>query len=330
LDALGEKDLLKRAGAVIQNAENLGVKKMIKPTDIKAGNPKLNLAFTAAIFNQCPGLAAISEEEIKKLGLMDDDFGDSREERAFRMWINSLNIDDKEGGTVYVNSLFDDCKDGVVLLRVIEKVTFDEGKKKGLVDWKQVNIKPKNKFQSLPNCNYAVKLGRDMKFSLVGIAGSDIYDGNKKLLLAKVWQLMRYHTLAYLAKASSAIFGTPNATEAMIIEWSNGVLAKSGKSLSIKSYQDPILKDGLYFMYLLAAIRNDFIDWDIVKKPDDGKELNKEDSILNARYAISVARKLGATIFLLPEDIYETKPKMILTFLASCMSLYGDIVAKKK
>jgi len=330
LEALGEKDLVKRAGAVIANAENLGVKRMIKPADIKAGNPKLNLAFTAAIFNQCPGLAAISEEEIKKLGLMDDDFGDSREERAFRMWINSLNIDDKEGGTVYVNSLFDDCKDGVVLLRVIDKVTYDEGKKKGIVDWKQVNIKAKGKFQALPNTNYAVKLGRDLKFSLVGIAGSDIYDGNKKLLLATVWQLMRYHTLAYLAKASSAIFGKPNATEAMIIEWANGVVAKSGKQLSIKSFQDPVLKDGMYFMYLLAAIRNDFIDWDIVKHPTEGKDLNKEDSILNARYAISVARKLGATIFLLPEDIYETKPKMILTFLASCMSLYGDLVAKKK
>ena len=35
----------------------------------------------------------------------------------------------------------------------------------------------------------------------------------------------------------------------------------------------------------------------------------KENSLLNAKYAISVARKLGATIFLLPEDIVEVKPK---------------------
>lgn len=46
-----------------------------------------------------------------------------------------------------------------------------------------------------------------------------------------------------------------------------------------------------------------------------------EDALLNARYAISVARKLGAVIFCLPEDIVEVKPKMILTFLASIMAI---------
>jgi plastin-1 len=32
---------------------------------------------------------------------------------------------------------------------------------------------------------------------------------------------------------------------------------------------------------------------------------------MNAKYAISIARKLGATIFVLPEDIVEVKPKMV-------------------
>jgi len=331
LAALSNPDHSQRATATINNAGNLGVKAMIKNTDIVAGNPKLNLAFTAAIFNQCPGLNKLSEEEIKKFGLMDDDFGDSREERAFRMWINSLNIDDGNGGQVYVNSLFDDCKNGLVLLRTIEKVTHDEQKKRGIVDWKKVNLKPKNKFESLPNANYAVQLSIDkkeqLKFSLVGIAGSDIYDGQKKALLAIVWQLMRFHTLKYLANASMLIFNKPNATDDMIIEWANKNIADSGKSLSIKNYQDPLLKDGLYFIYLLSSMRSDIIDNDIVKT---GDKLSKEDCLLNAKYAISIARKLGATIFLLPEDIYEVKPKMILTFLASCMSIYGEMLKGKK
>ena len=33
------------------------------------------------------------------------------------------------------------------------------------------------------NCNYAVELGKEVKFSLVGIAGNDIYDGNETLTL---------------------------------------------------------------------------------------------------------------------------------------------------
>jgi hypothetical protein len=36
-----------------------------------------------------------------------------------------------------------------------------------------------------------------------------------------------------------------------------------------------------------------------------------EDAKLNAKYAISIARKLGATIFVLPEDIIEVKSKMV-------------------
>jgi len=332
---LAETNPVTRADVVITNAKNLDVKTFIKPTDITTGNPKLNLAFTAAIFNQCPGLTKLSEEEIKKFGLMDDDFGDSREERAFRMWINSLNIDDGAGGQVYVNSLFDDCKNGLVLLRTIEKVTFDEQKKKGIVDWKSVNLAPKNKFQSLPNTNYAIKLCTDkkqpLKCSLVGIDGNDIYNGQKKALLAAVWQLMRFHTFKYLAAASQQIFNKPDATDEMIIEWANKNVAETGKSLSIKNYQDPALKDGLFFIYLLSSIRSDIIDWDIVKtESKDSKEVSKEDSLLNARYAISIARKLGGTIFLLPEDIYELKPKMILTFLASCMQIYGDVLKNKK
>jgi plastin-1 len=40
-------------------------------------------------------------------------------------------------------------------------------------------------------------------------------------------------------------------------------------------------------------------------------------SQLNAKYVISCARKVGATVFLTPEDIVEVKSKMIVTFVAS-------------
>jgi hypothetical protein len=37
--------------------------------------------------------------------------------------------------------------------------------------------------EKLENCNYAVELGKQLKFSLVGIAGQDINDGNATLTL---------------------------------------------------------------------------------------------------------------------------------------------------
>jgi len=38
--------------------------------------------------------------------------------------------------------------------------------------------------------------------------------------------------------------------------------------------------------------------------------------MLNAKYAISCARKIGACVFLTPEDIVEVKTKMIMTFVS--------------
>jgi hypothetical protein len=48
---------------------------------------------------------------------------------------------------------------------------------------------------------------------------------------------------------------------------------------------------------------------------------------MNAKYAISIARKLGASIFLTWEDIKEVKSKMLMTFLAG---LYDVFVLESK
>lgn len=53
--------------------------------------------------------------------------------------------------------------------------------------------------EKLENCNYAVDLGRKQKYSLVGIAGQDLCDGNSTLTMALVWQLMRSYTLSVLS-----------------------------------------------------------------------------------------------------------------------------------
>lgn len=39
-----------------------------------------------------------------------------------------------------------------------------------------------------------------------------------------------------------------------------------------------------------------------------------------ARYAISMARKIGARVYALPEDLLEVKPKMVLTVFACLMA----------
>lgn len=41
------------------------------------------------------------------------------------------------------------------------------------------------KMKKLENCNYAVEIGKKVKFSLVGIGGQDIHDCNETLTLGK-------------------------------------------------------------------------------------------------------------------------------------------------
>ena len=44
-----------------------------------------------------------------------------------------------------------------------------------------------------------------------------------------------------------------------------------------------------------------------------------QDCMSNAKYAITMARKIGAPVYALPEDLTEVKHKMVMTVYASLM-----------
>merc|ERR1712113_320668 len=305
MDPLKWSDDNKRANQVIANAQKIGCKPFLTAKDIVDGNDKLNMAFVAQLFNTCPGLKEVNVEEQKELaGLLDDDEGDSREERAFRMWMNSLGVK-----KLYVNNLYEDARSGMVLLKVIDKI------EPGSVKWrKKVERRPNNKFKKISNNNYALELGKAMKLSLVGIGGQDITARNKKLILGFTWQLMRYHLLKFLASLSE---NGKAITDKDVVDFCNGSIAKSDldKKPQIKGFSDESIGSGIFFIYLVASLDPQIVDWDLVT---DGA--SDEDKKLNAKYAISLARKLGAIIFLLPEDIVEVRNKMCMTFCAAVMA----------
>lgn len=67
-----------------------------------------------------------------------------------------------------------------VLLETLDKVS------PGIVNWKIATKPPiKMPFRKVENCNQVVKIGKQLKFSLVNIAGNDVVQGNKKLILGK-------------------------------------------------------------------------------------------------------------------------------------------------
>ncbi len=145
MDNLDNENQTDRAKNVIGGAEKLGFKPYLMPSHIVSGNNKLNTIFTTQIFNANHGLEPLTkeeEEEYESVQLIDDDVAGTQEERAYRMWINSLNLED-----VYINNLYEECKDGLLLLKVMDRID------PGIVNWKKVEKKPgKNMIKKQINC----------------------------------------------------------------------------------------------------------------------------------------------------------------------------------
>jgi len=214
--------------------------------------------------------------------------------------MNSLGVDP------FVNSLYEDLRNGVILLQLFDKVS------PGCVDQKRVNWNPNNSYKKIENCNYAIELGKQLGFSLVGIQGSDVANANKTLTLGLIWQLMRFNVISILNKVG----GGKKVADADIIAWANEKVKASGKTSKITSFHDPSLKDGIFLIELVDAVKPGSVEWSLVERGSEQK-----DYLLNAKYAISIARKVGCVVFALPEDIVEVKNKMIMTYVAGMMAV---------
>merc|ERR1712223_109760 len=283
-------DLLERAELMLQQADRLGCRTFISPSDVTEGVYKLNLAFVANLFNNHPSLDKpdIDWHDIENLE-------ETREEKTYRNWMNSLGV------SPYVNWMYSDLADGLVIFQLYDII------QPGVVTWPKVHKK-------LDNCNYVVELGRKQSFSLVGIAGQDICDGNQTLTLALVWQLMRSYTLNMLSNLPQSN-KNGKVVESEIIKWANNKLREAGKTSQISGFQDQSISTGLPLIDLIDAIKPGSINYDLVLAAEED-----EDKVANAKYGISMARRLGARVYALPEDIVEVKPKMVMTVFAVLMS----------
>uniref|UniRef100_A0A0E0GC89 Calponin-homology (CH) domain-containing protein n=1 Tax=Oryza nivara TaxID=4536 RepID=A0A0E0GC89_ORYNI len=219
---LETKDPSERAKLVLEQAEKLDCKRYLTPKDITEGSANLNLAFVAQIFQHRNGLTSDTRQVTLNQTASRDDVLLSREERSFRMWINSLGVDS------YVNNVFEDVRHG-------------------------------------------------LRSHSQGSQGKEI-------------------------------------TDADILKWANSKVKASGRTSQMESFKDKSLSNGRFFLELLSAVQPRVVNWKVVTKGEDDEEKK-----LNATYTISVARKIGCSVFLLPEDIIEVNQKMILTLTASIM-----------
>ena len=112
----------------------------------------------------------------------------------YRNWINSL------GASPRIIRIYNDIKNGCALYDVMQKID------PKICEKYKIDRPPYKKFSEmlvkLGNLDRVISIGKEMKFTLIGISGSDIYDENKKLTLALLWQMMR----AYTVKVKMIIF----------------------------------------------------------------------------------------------------------------------------
>lgn len=145
LDGIDNEDLVARADTMIENSKKIGVPELVTGQAFSMGNEKVNTLFVSYIFNTKHGLEELTKEEYDAVGLIDDDIEGSKEERMYTRWINTLGIDD-----VFVTNLVEECRDGVLLCKVIDKI------QSGSITWKSVRDPPKNDFDRNNNNNHAV------------------------------------------------------------------------------------------------------------------------------------------------------------------------------
>lgn len=105
------------------------------------------------------------------------------------------------------------------------------------MDWSKVVKAPKNVFETGINCQVAFDAAEKLKIKLVGIGAVDIRDGNKKLVLAIVWQLVRLHYLQIIG----------SKTELDLLAWVS-------KTQEVKGFNDAAFADGQLLIKLCGCI----------------------------------------------------------------------------
>ncbi|CAK9293407.1 unnamed protein product [Gordionus sp. m RMFG-2023] len=313
MDAMLEPNLTKRADIMLDQADKLGCRDFITSRDVSTGNYKLCLAFVANLFNNHPGLP------IDGLEPPEEKIEETREEKTFRNWINSLGVQPR------VKYLYPDLQDGIVLCGLLDKMQPKS------VDWTKVRKtfkKTTGSIEKKDNCGQVVEMAtKNFGISLVGIGGADIYEMKKNAILSMLYQLLHKQTTTILLKLKPG----GKIQDKDIIQWATAKLKENDKKRIFKSFQDPILSDGISILELLECIKPGRVIWGLVKGvTEDGtpdRSINDEDRLSNIGYAISLSRKLGAVIIALPEDVLELKPKMMMTIFASLMTL--DTIASE-
>uniref|UniRef100_A0AAV2JAL2 Calponin-homology (CH) domain-containing protein n=1 Tax=Knipowitschia caucasica TaxID=637954 RepID=A0AAV2JAL2_KNICA len=256
------------------------------------------------------------------------------QKRTFTKWINSHLA--KHKPPLEVNDLFEDIKDGVKLLALLEvlsgqRLPCEQGRQLKRIHW-------------VSNIGTALSFLEGRKIKLVNIHATDIADGRPSIVLGLIWTVILYFqieeltsnlaALQALSNSSSSVESVPgsdsgsppmkrkvinkypgNAKKALL-RWVQTTAAKY-HGIEVKDF-GPSWRNGVAFESLVHAIRPDLVDMELVRRR--GNRENLEEAFALAENELGIPRLLD------PEDVDVDKPdeKSIMTYVAQFLKHYPN------
>ncbi|XP_025133022.3 dystrophin isoform X2 [Bubalus bubalis] len=234
---------------------------------------------------------------------------DEREDvqkKTFTKWINAQF---SKFGKQHIENLFSDLQDGRRLLDLLE----------GLTGQKLPKEKGSTRVHALNNVNKALQILQKNNVDLVNIGSSDIVDGNHKLTLGLIWNIILHWQVKNVMKNIMAGLQQTNS-EKILLSWVRQS-TRNYPQVNVINFTTS-WSDGLALNALIHSHRPDLFDWNSV--------VRQQSATQRLEHAFNIAKyQLGIEKLLDPEDVATTYPdkKSILMYVTSLFQVLPQQVS---
>ncbi|KAL7987674.1 hypothetical protein Chor_006593, partial [Crotalus horridus] len=239
--------------------------------------------------------------------------------------------------SIIVKDLFEDIKDGIVLIALLEvlsgqKLPCEQGRKL-------------KRIHGVANIGTALKFLEGRRIKLVNINSTDIADGRPSIVLGLVWTVILYFQieeltsnlpqLQSLCSSTSSVDSVVSCETASppskrkvftkvqgnakkaLLKWVQYTAARQ-TGIDVKDFGQS-WRSGIAFHSVIHAIRPELVDLEKAKTQSNKKNLEEAFTIAES--------ELGIPRLLDPEDVDVDKPdeKSIMTYVAQFLKHYPDL-----
>ncbi|XP_012612351.1 dystrophin isoform X9 [Microcebus murinus] len=228
------------------------------------------------------------------------------QKKTFTKWINAQF---SKYGKQHIENLFSDLQDGRRLLDLLE----------GLTGQKLPKEKGSTRVHALNNVNKALRVLQNNNVDLVNIGSTDIVDGNHKLTLGLIWNIILHWQVKNVMKNIMAGLQQTNS-EKILLSWVRQS-TRNYPQVNVINFTTS-WSDGLALNALIHSHRPDLFDWNSV--------VCQQSATQRLEHAFNIAKyQLGIEKLLDPEDVATTYPdkKSILMYITSLFQVLPQQVS---